>query len=133
MQSFELEQLDRQISSVFKSPAMREKYLELVAAKDALVEKQSSGERERLQEELQALKQAQTEASERYSELSKLAAEKAAMVREIQIKLDSSTGDLSATQFELAVLSNRISEGRAAIKTVERRLREYGGTNENFN
>lgn len=78
-----------------------------------------------LKRDLESLQQAQIDSAEHYAELPALAAEKIEAVRQMQSSLDVVTGDLSATNFELAVLSNQISQNRAAIKNAERQLKSF--------
>lgn len=125
MQDFQIREIEKSILSTFRSPAAAEKYNQLVAEKEALMQKQSSGEYDRLKGQLEALQAAQIDSTERYAGLSKQSAEKVEKVRQIQSNLDVVTGDLSATNFELAVLSNQISQNRAEIKNAERQLKSF--------
>lgn len=125
MQDFQIREIEKSILSTFRSPAAAEKYNQLVAEKDALVKRNSSGEFSQLQRQLRSLEKRKTEIAERSAELSALAPELITTINKLQAQLEFATGELNIVNFELATLANRTSQNRAAVKDAERRLKQY--------
>ena len=125
MEDYQVEQIEKQISAVFKNPASQEKYNQLIEQRERLKQKQASGEFSQLQRQLRSLEKRKTEIDERSAELSALVPELITTINKLQAQLEFATGELNAVNFELATLSNRTSQNRAAVKDAERRLKQY--------
>lgn len=125
MEDFQIEQINQQIQSTFRSPAAAEKFNQLVAEKDALIQRQSSGEFSKLQRQLRSLEKRKIEIAERSAELSVLAPELITTINKLQAQLEFATGELNAVNFELATLANRTSQNRVAVKDTERQLKQF--------
>ena len=129
--NFELEQLDKQISSVFKNPAAAEKYNQLIEQKQNLISNQTSGEQKKLEREIDEIRQRQANSGAKRYQLLQVIAEKADAVRIIEPQLEAAQRKLNQANLELSFFEQSVSQDRTTLKKSTTKLNKLtGATNE---
>ena len=110
-----LEDLDKQISSIFKTRENQEKYEKLIEEKQNLISNQTSGERKNLEREIAEIKNLQSNTGERRYKLLQIIDEKAENLRAIQPELEKAQQELSKANFALSFFEQSVSQDRIAL------------------
>lgn len=122
-----LEDLNKEISSIFRTKENQEKYEKLIAERENLLQRQSSGERENLEREIAEIKNRQSTSGERRERLLKIIAEKSEIVRHIQPQLDKATAELNQANFDLSIFDANIQNDRITLKNSIAKLEKFSG------
>ena len=131
-QTFELEQLDKQISSIFRTKDAQEKYEKLIAEREQLLNKQSSGELQRLDREIQEISQRKVNSGAKRHQLLQTINEKMDAVRIIEPQIEAAKRQLNQANLELSFFEQGVAEDRKNLKILTKKLFELTGVkNEN--
>ena len=119
--------IENSISAIFKTKENQEKFNQLIAERENLLSKQSSGEIQKLEREIQEISQRKANSGAKRYELLQTIQEKMDAVRIIEPQIEAAQRQLNQANLELSFFEQGVANDRKDLKNLTKKLDELTG------
>ncbi len=123
----DITELDKQISSIFKTSENRDKYEKLILERESLLKNQSSSEVQTLEREIAEIKNRQSNSGEKREQLLQTIKGKIDAVRIIEPQIEAAQRQLNQANLELSFFEQGVSQDRKDLKILTAKLNKLTG------